>query len=136
VTTDLLTAYAIAAVVFFALDMVWLGLVANRFYRSEIGHLLAPKPDMAIAAGFYLLYLIGLMIFAIAPELAAGNWQRAAQFGALFGFFAYATYDLTNLSTMQDFSWKVALVDMAWGAALSGAVAATSIVATGLILGR
>ena len=84
--TSYLIAYGLAALIFFSLDLAWLGTVANRFYRTEIGHLLAPKPNLAIAAAFYLVFLVGVMIFAIAPELQGGGWQRAALFGGLFGF--------------------------------------------------
>lgn len=113
-----LIAYSSAAVVMFALDMIWLSTM-NGFYRREIGHLLSASPNWPVAVGFYLIFLAGLMVFVIVPEIATGNWQRAALFGALFGFFGYATYDLTNLSTMKGFSSKLSLVDMAWGAALS-----------------
>jgi len=113
-----LIAYSSAAVVMFALDMIWLSTM-NGFYRREIGHLLSASPNWPVAVGFYLIFLAGLMVFVIVPEIATGDWQRAALFGALFGFFGYATYDLTNLSTMKDFSSKLSVVDMAWGAALS-----------------
>lgn len=119
-TSAHLIAYASAAIVMFGLDMIWLSTM-NGFYRREIGHLLAEKPNWPVAVGFYLVYLVGLMIFVIAPEMGSGDWQRAAMFGALFGFFAYATYDLTSLSTARDFSPRLAAVDIAWGTAL-GAV--------------
>lgn len=132
---ELLTAYGVSAVVFLALDALWLGLVAPRFYQGEIGHLLSPKPDLAIAAIFYLVYVIGLVIFAMARELETGDVWRAAMFGALFGFFTYATYDMTNLATMNGFTWKVALVDITWGTFLSATAAASGVWGVTLILG-
>lgn len=134
-TKELLVAYGISAVVFLALDTIWLGYVAHRFYQGEIGHLLAPKPDLMIAAGFYLVYLVGLLIFAMARELETGNVLRAAGFGALFGFFAYATYDMTNLATLNGYTWKVAAVDIAWGTFLTGVAAAAGVLGSAWIVG-
>ena len=129
-TNELLIAYGAAAVVFFGLDMIWLSSM-NGFYRREIGHLLSDKPNWMVAAGFYLVFLVGLTIFVIAPRLGTGDWQGAALYGALFGFFTYATYDLTNLSTAKNFSPKLAVVDMAWGAALSASDATAGVLASG-----
>jgi uncharacterized membrane protein len=115
--------YLSAAAIFLPLDAIWLGLVARRFYMAEIGPLLLDRPNWGVALGFYLLYLVGLVIFAMLPALASGSWRTALVYGALFGLFAYATYDLTNLSTLRGFTWRIALVDIAWGTAASGAAA-------------
>jgi uncharacterized membrane protein len=116
-------AYAAAAAFFFLVDLLWLGLVAKDFYRASIGHLMGDGFNIPGAIAFYLIYTVGVFIFAVNPALEAGDWQKAALMGALFGFFAYATYDLTNLATLKDWPLSLTLADMAWGTVLSGAVA-------------
>ncbi len=115
-----LAAYGVTAVVMIAIDLVWLGLIAKPLYQNGIGHLMADKPNVPIAIVFYLFYALGLMIFAIVPQQAAPGWSRALMVGALFGFFAYATYDLTNLSTLKGWPLGLSLMDMAWGTLVSG----------------
>lgn len=115
--------YLCALVVFLACDAVWLGFVARRFYMDEIGPLLLDQPRFGVAALFYLIYLVGVVIFVMMPALEAGSLMTALWRGALFGFVAYATYDLTNLSTLKGFTTRVALVDMAWGTVLTASVA-------------
>ena len=117
------TLYFAAALVFFPVDMAWLGWIARDFYRDHLGALLLDRPNWTAAALFYLIYLAGLVWFALLPAHEADSWRVALLNGALFGFFAYATYDLTNLATLKGFPLKVALVDMAWGAVLTGATA-------------
>ena len=117
--TKYLIAYAATLVVMVALDMLWLGLVAKSFYQQGIGHLMAGQPNIAVAALFYLVYAIGLVVFAVAPGGETAGWSTTLALGALFGFFAYATYDLTNLATLKDWPLGVALVDMAWGSLVS-----------------
>jgi uncharacterized membrane protein len=124
-----LIAYAATLVVFLAADALWLGFVARDFYREQLGALMSPNPNLAVAAGFYALYVVGVVYFAVAPALNAGGWTTALVSGALFGLIAYATYDLTNLAVTKGFPATLALVDMAWGAALT----ATSAVAGYLI---
>jgi uncharacterized membrane protein len=111
--------YLSSAVVFFTLDMIWLGLVARGFYRSQIGSLLRPDINWPSAIIFYLIFIAGVEYFAILPSVAKGSAFQAAISGALFGLVTYATYDLTNYATMKDFPLIVVLVDMAWGALLS-----------------
>ena len=120
-----LIAYAATAALLLVLDALWLGLVAKPVYTAAIGHLMAEKPNLPVALLFYLLYPVGLVIFAVLPHAGDAGWRGAALAGALFGFFAYATYDLTNLATLKDWPVGVSLLDMAWGTALS-AVAATA----------
>lgn len=117
--------YAGSAVVMIVIDLVWLGLLARPWYRQGIGHLMAADPNWTAAALFYLLYPVGLLVFAVVPGMAEAGWGRTALLGALFGFFAYATYDLTNLATLRHWPLGLALLDMAWGSGLS-AVAATA----------
>jgi uncharacterized membrane protein len=120
-----LVAYAATLVVFAAVDFVWLGFVAKDLYRDGIGHLMADTPNWTAAVLFYLLFIIGLVYFAVAPALEAGAWQQAALRAAIFGFIAYATYDLTNLATLKGWPVSIAVADLAWGAFVS-AVASTA----------
>jgi len=125
--------YGIALAIFFAIDMVWLGLVAKNFYREQLGFLMAENVNWAAAIIFYLLFIAGLVVFVISPALAKGSWVHALALGALFGLITYATYDLTNLATIKNWPLLVTIVDLAWGAALAAAVSAlTVIVATKL----
>jgi uncharacterized membrane protein len=119
-------AYIVAAIVMGGLDFCWLRTTGDTVYRPVIGSLMADDPDMKAAVAFYVIYLIGVLIFAVRPGLAAGTWQTALMFGALFGFFAYATYDLTNMATLKVWSLKITLMDMAWGTFLTGTTAAVS----------
>ncbi|MBX9683293.1 MAG: DUF2177 family protein [Hyphomicrobium sp.] len=119
----LLIPYLATVVFFFAVDLVWLGFVAKDFYRNGIGHLMGDGFNIPAAIVFYLVYVVGVFFFAVNPAIEAGDWQRAAFLGTAFGFFAYATYDLTNLATLRDWPLGVALADMAWGSLLTGAAA-------------
>ena len=114
--------YAIALPVFFAIDMVWLGLVANNFYKSQIGSLMKPDINWVAAILFYLLFIVGLVLFVIAPAVEKVSWTHALLFGAFFGFITYATYDLTNLATLKDWPLLVTVVDLAWGTVLGALV--------------
>lgn len=123
--TQYVYAYLVSIPVFFAIDMVWLGLVAHSLYQSQLGYLLGPV-NWPVAITFYLVFLVGLLIFAIAPALAAKSLTHALVFGALFGFFTYATYDLTNWATIKDWPWFISLVDMAWGTFLAASVSSVT----------
>ena len=114
--------YLIALPVFFAIDMVWLGLVAKKFYRSQIGFLMKSDINWAAAIIFYLLFIFGLVLFVITPAIEKCSWTHALLFGAFFGLIAYATYDLTNLATLKDWPLLVTIVDLAWGAVLAASV--------------
>jgi uncharacterized membrane protein len=118
--------YAIALPVFFAIDMVWLGLVAKNFYKNQIGFLMKPDINWAAAILFYLLFIVGLVIFVIAPAVEKGSWVQALLFGALFGLITYATYDLTNLATVKGWPIFVTFVDLAWGTTLGALVSIVS----------
>lgn len=112
--------------IFFAIDMLWLGLIAASFYRTHLGYLLAPEVGWAAAIIFYLVFIAGLLLFAVYPAIDAGSLARAALLGAAFGFVCYATYDLTNQATVRDWPLIVTLVDLAWGTVLGGVVASLS----------
>ena len=124
--TMFLKLYAIALPVFFAIDMVWLGLVAKNFYRSQIGTLLKSDVNWFAAITFYCLFIAGLVAFVIAPAMEKGSWTHALLFGALFGLVCYATYDLTNLAIAKDWPVLVTIVDLIWGAVLASSVATIS----------
>lgn len=114
--------YLLSVPIFFIIDMVWLGLVAKNFYQDKIGHLLGDVNWVA-AILFYLLFLVGLTFFATYPALQAQSWHKAALLGALFGFFTYMTYDLTNLATLKSWPLSIVVVDIAWGTVLGASVA-------------
>lgn len=113
--------FTAAAVVFAGLDFLWLGTIAQKLYQREIGALLLPRPRLDAAVAFYVVYLAGLIFFAVRPGLDAGSLRKTAAYAAAFGFVAYATYDLTNLATLNGFSAKVAAADLAWGMVVSSA---------------
>jgi len=123
--------YFIALPVFLGIDMIWLGLVAKGFYAKQIGYLMKPNINWTAAIIFYLLFIIGLVIFVIAPALDKNSWSQALLLGALFGLITYATYDLTSLATTKDWPLLVTLVDLLWGTVLAAAVSVvTYLIAT------
>ncbi len=107
--------YAATAIVMVLLDLLWLGVIAKPIYQQGLAHLMAERPNLAVAALFYALYALGLLLFAVAPRGEAAGWGQTLATGALFGFFAYATYDLSNLATLKDWPLGLSLMDMAWG---------------------
>jgi uncharacterized membrane protein len=115
--------YVIATAIFLACDLVWLGLVARGFYQRHLGYLMRNPVNWAAALLFYLLFVVGLLIFAIKPALEVQHPLRALLYGALFGFFTYATYDLTNLATVRDWPLIVTVADLSWGVVLCSIVA-------------
>ena len=115
--------YVVAVIAFFAIDLVWLGVVADGLYRRTMGHLLRDSPNWPVAIGFYLLFVAGLAYFAIAPALESGSMQDAVVKGALYGLFTYATFDLTCWAVLRDWPAKIVPIDMAWGTFLGAAVA-------------
>lgn len=123
-TGKLIALYGITTVVFFALDFVWLSTATSRVYQPYLGDLLSPKPNLAVAGVFYLFFVVGLVALAIVPGLREGALLGAVWRGALFGLLAYATYDLTNLATIQGWAWQVSVIDMVWGTTLNSVVAA------------
>jgi uncharacterized membrane protein len=118
--------YGVALAIFVAADMVWLGTMAPRFYRPILGDIAISGVNLPPAVLFYLLYPIGLLIFAIHPALKGGSISTALIYGALFGFFTYATYDLSNHATLRNWTLPLTLVDVAWGTVLGAASATIS----------
>jgi len=122
--------YGIALPIFFGLDMIWLGVVAKKFYVKHIGFLMKSNINWPAAIIFYLLFIAGMVVFVISPAVERGSWVRALLFGALFGLITYSTYDLTNLATLKDWPLSVTVVDLIWGMVLAASVStATYLVA-------
>lgn len=119
-----LTAYGATALVFVLMDMTWLTLTGPSIYRPLLGPLLADKVDGGAAIAFYLIYIFGLVFFAVRPGLVAQDWKTVALNGLVLGLVAYATYDLTNQATLRVWSVKITLFDLGWGMTAS-AVAST-----------
>ena len=118
----LLLSYALTTLVFFAIDMVWLGLIAKNLYAKHIGSFLSDKVNWSAAITFYLLFIAGIFIFVILPAVEKESWVRATVLGGLFGFIAYATYDLTNLATLKGWPIAIVIIDMTWGFVLTATV--------------
>lgn len=126
-----LVAYGATGIAFALIDSVWLRNAYSRLYQPEIGEVLMKGGfRLGPAIAFYLLYILGMMVFAVGPALRSGQWQTALLWGALFGFFCYMTYDLTNYATLKVWSLKVTILDMIWGTVLTGSAAAAGAAVT------
>lgn len=120
----ILLTYAVSVPIFFAIDMIWLGVIAKGFYRKNLDPLLSPNVNWTAALIFYFLFLVGILVFALLPGMEKKSLGHTVMLAALFGFIAYATYDLTNLATLRDWPLMLSIVDMLWGAFLSSSTAA------------
>ena len=125
-----LVAYIATGIAFAMIDSIWLRSMYTRLYQPEIGEMLMRGMRWGPAVAFYLLYIAGMLIFAVNPALASGRWQTALVQGALLGFFCYMTYDLTNYATLKVWSLKVTVLDMIWGTFLTGSAAAVGAIVT------
>ena len=114
--------YLIAVPIFFLIDLTWLGLIAKNIYQKYMGHLMRPTPNWTAAVIFYLLFIVGLVIFAIYPAIRNNSWSYALLYGAMFGFFTYMTFDLTSLAVIKDWRWQIVIIDIIWGIVLSSSV--------------
>jgi uncharacterized membrane protein len=128
---QLVKLYFLTLPVYLLVDGLWLTVIAKNFYAKHLGYLMTPRPNWFAAGIFYLGYVIGLIIFAITPALRDSSLGKALTLGALFGMFCYATYDLTNLATIRDWPWFIAVIDIVWGALVSLIVAGA-----GYLLGK
>lgn len=128
-------AYLSTAAVFFGLDFLWLGTVATGFYRSQLGEMMRERPNFVAAGSFYLVYVAGIVYFAVHPYIAGGSWSQALFAGALLGLVAYGTYDITNLATLKSWPLPMSLVDLAWGTLLTGTAAAIGLLVTQKLVG-
>ncbi len=126
--------FMILLVIFLAIDMVWLLVVAKSFYARHLGYLMAEKPNLTAAFVFYLIFTAGLLFFVVQPALAAASWQRALTVGLFFGLVTYATYDLTNHATVRDWPLLITLVDLTWGCVVSALTATLGYLAIGWLL--
>lgn len=118
----LVKAYLLTTVVFFAIDILWLGVIAKNLYNKYLRRLLAPKVNWVAAIIFYLIFIVGIFYFAIVPSVEVASLEQAVLKGALFGFFTYATYDLTNLATLRGWPIKIVFIDIVWGSILTASV--------------
>ena len=124
--TKFLPAYIATIIIMFVLDLIWLSQIAQPLYKAGIGHLMAEKPNLAFAALFYLVFVFGLLWFGLRPNIGAKGVKNTFISGAIFGFFIYASYDLTNLALLKDWPLKLSLIDLTWGTFLSGFCAAVA----------
>ena len=120
--TKLLISYALTFAVFLVIDMAWLGFIAKGLYKKYLGGFLSEQVNWTAAIVFYLLFVVGIFIFAIMPSVEKGSVVSAIVLGALFGFFTYATYDLTNLATLKNWPLTIVFIDILWGSVLTGIV--------------
>lgn len=111
--------YLVAVVVFFAIDLIWLGVIAKNLYQKHLGYLMRNPVNWTAAIIFYLIFVVGMVFFVINPALEKSSLSYAITVGALFGFITYATYDLTNLATVKDWPVVITVVDLIWGSTLS-----------------
>ena len=127
--------YLIALPIFLIIDAVWLGFIAKNLYQKEIGFLMGESVNWIAAAIFYLLFILGLTVFVIEPAVEAGAWKTALTLGALFGLITYATYDLTNLATIDGWPVSVTIIDLIWGSFIGSSVSIiTYLIVTRLII--
>ena len=125
-TSFYLKLYALTVPVFFVIDILWLGVVAKGFYRKKLNFILSPDLNWVAAIIFYLIYIAGIIFFAVRPAIIAASWSQAAGLGALFGFFTYATYDLTNMATIKNWPLAIVVIDILWGVCLCTVVSCLS----------
>ncbi|MBC7941216.1 MAG: DUF2177 family protein [Chitinophagaceae bacterium] len=111
--------YAATFVTMLALDLLWLGVIAKPIYQAGIGHLMAERFNVPVIVFFYVMFAAGLVVFGILPQAGTPGFAKAAAMAALFGFFCYATYDMTNLATLKGWPLGLSLADMAWGTLVS-----------------
>jgi len=118
--------YVLTVPVFFIIDIIWLGVIARGFYRRNLSFILSPDVNWAAAITFYMVYIAGIIFFAVRPAITSDSLRDAAMLGSLFGFFTYATYDLTNMATIKGWPLKIAMIDILWGTCLCALVAGLS----------
>jgi uncharacterized membrane protein len=119
---NVIISYFLTLVVFLVVDMFWLGVVSKNLYRKYLGGFISEKVNWTAAIVFYLIFVVGISIFAIYPAVNKGSALNAILMGALFGLFTYATYDLTNLATMTNWPLNIVIIDILWGSFLSAIV--------------
>ena len=118
--------FAVTFVVFMGIDLIWLGFVAKNIYSKYLGYLMAPQVNWLAALVFYVIFIIGVLYFVIAPSLVDRDFTQLVIRAMLFGFMTYATYDLTNLATVRDWPITITIIDLIWGTTLSTSVSLIS----------
>ncbi len=131
--TKLFISYVLTFIVFFIIDMAWLGFIAKDLYKKYLGDLLSEQVNWVAAIVFYVLFIVGIFIFAILPSVEKNSLTSAVTLGALFGFFTYATYDLTNLATLKNWPQTIVVIDIVWGSVLTALVSTVGFFITNYI---
>lgn len=111
---------------FLLVDGLWLTVISKNFYAKHLGYLMSKNPNLLAAGLFYLIYVFAMVVLVVTPGLEKGSFWSTVLSGALFGLCCYATYDLTNLATVQNWPLIVTIVDLIWGTFLSATIAAIS----------
>ncbi|MFT0861234.1 DUF2177 family protein [Ancylobacter sp. G4_0304] len=132
---QLVIGYVSTGLLFLALDSVWLSLMASRLYRPHLGNLMADNINLPPAILFYLLYIAGIVVFAVQPALVSGRWSSALMLGGFLGLVAYGTYDLTNHATLRDWPALITVADLIWGTVLTGLSATAGMLITRALMG-
>jgi len=118
--------YGITTIIFFSIDLIWLGAIAKNLYREKLGFIMSEEINWTAAIVFYLIYIAGILYFAVVPSLNNADWHIALLNGAILGFLCYATYDLTNMATIAKWPLQIVIIDILWGTVLTGSVAVGS----------
>lgn len=118
--------YILTFLVFLAIDFIWLNFIAKNLYAQKIGHLLAEHPNLVPALIFYIIFVVGIIVFALVPGYESKSLLKVVLLGALFGCLTYSTYDLTNLATLKDWPLSVTIIDIIWGTGVSTVTAVAS----------
>tara|TARA_Y100001936_G_C15977069_1_gene614376 strand:- start:293 stop:694 length:402 start_codon:yes stop_codon:yes gene_type:complete len=129
-----LISYLSTGIFLLVIDYIWLGIVTKDYFSKQLAHLMADEVNMSIAAIFYVLYPIAVMVFVIFPALEKGSWSHAAIYGAFLGFIVYMTYDVTNAATLKDWPHQMSFIDVAWGTFVTSATALVGYYATSLFV--
>ena len=131
--TRYLVAYVATLTAFLAIDAVWISVMASRLYRPTLGDIMLPKFSAGPAAIFYVIFIVGVVIFAVSPAISNGRWTTALLYGALFGFFSFGLYDSTNLATLRNWTATLTFADVAWGTFVTGIAATLGFLASTLV---
>lgn len=118
--------FFITTIIFFSIDLIWLGVIAKNLYREKLGFILSTEVNWTAAIVFYIIYISGILYFAVVPSLLDAEWEKALLNGAILGFLCYATYDLTNMATIAHWPLQIVIIDIAWGTLLTGSVSVLS----------
>ncbi|MHC1716616.1 MAG: DUF2177 family protein [Candidatus Dojkabacteria bacterium] len=118
--------YALTLFVFLAIDFIWLNFIAKNLYAQKIGHLLAENPNLIAALIFYVVFIVGIIIFAVIPGYESKSLVKVILLASLFGFLTYSTYDLTNLATLKNWPLSITIIDLVWGTSISTVTAISS----------